>query len=318
MEQTSIPERLLQSVVDLAQDTLRVPGVTLSIPRFPDMAISAGTLAHDVVTVPVRYQGEDVGELTVSQRTPADQFSGPDLRLLDEIARQTGIAVHSIMLSHDLRQSRERIVTAREEERRRIRRDLHDGLGPALASLSLQVEIARDLITTDPARSSVLLDDVLAQTQESLLDIRRLVYDLRPPALDDLGLVGAVRAQVATWEQGGLTVVLDLPQDLPSLSAALEVAIFRIVQEALMNVVRHANATHATITIAIRDDRLHLTITDDGNGLPASYHPGVGMLSMGERAGELGGSCEIHTLPGGGVTVAASFALTGRLEGGQP
>jgi signal transduction histidine kinase len=221
------------------------------------------------------------------------------------------------MLSHDLRQSRERIVTAREEERRRIRRDLHDGLGPALASLSLQVEIARDLITTDPARSSVLLDDVLAQTQESLLDIRRLVYDLRPPALDDLGLVGAIRAQVATWEQGGLTVVLDLPE-LPPLSAALEVAIFRIVQEALTNVVRHANATHATIAIAIQDDRLHLTITDDGNGLPGAYQPGVGMLSMGERAGELGGSCEIRTLPGGGVTVAASFALDSRLGSCQP
>lgn len=307
LEETSAPERLLRSVVELAQDTLRVPGVALAVDNAPNLGVVTGSVSPAAPSVPVRYQGEAVGTMTVTPRSPGESFSPADHRLIDEIARQMGIAVHSVLLSEDLRHSRERIVTAREEERRRIRRDLHDGLGPSLAALSLQVEIARDLIATDPHRSSELLDDVLGQTRESILDIRRLVYELRPPALDDLGLVGAIRAQAMTWERGGLTVTLDLDDNLPVGSAATEVAIYRIVQEAMTNVLRHSAATAVDIRLTANADTIQLEIDDNGQGLPISVQPGVGLVSMRERAAELGGTCDVTASWNGGTRVVATF-----------
>ena len=307
LEETSAPERLLRSVVELAQDTLRVPGVALAVDGAPNLGVETGSASSAPTLIPVRYQGEQVGTMTVTPRSPGESFSPADHRLIDEIARQMGIAVHSILLSEDLRHSRERIVTAREEERRRIRRDLHDGLGPSLAALSLQVEIARDLIATDPHRSSELLDDVLGQTRESILDIRRLVYELRPPALDDLGLLGAIQAQAMTWARSGLAVTLDLDDDLPLGSAATEVAIYRIVQEAMTNVLRHAEATAVAIRLTASDGSIRVEIVDDGRGMPISTQPGVGLVSMRERAAELGGTCEVSANPTGGTRVVATF-----------
>lgn len=251
-----------------------------------------------------------MGLLEIAPRGPVDVFSPADRRLIIEIARQTGIAVHSTLLSESLKQSREQIVTAREEERRRIRNDLHDGLGPALAALSLQVEIARDLIVTDPDRSARLLEDVLGQTRESILDIRRLVYDLRPPALDDLGLVGAIRSQVARWESAAMRIRLDLPETVPPLTAATEVAIYRIAQESLANVARHSGATEAWVHLTVEHHVIRLEVSDNGAGLPTDAEAGVGLRSMRDRAAELGGRCVVTRGPNGGVTVTAEFALT--------
>jgi signal transduction histidine kinase len=315
LQETAAPDRLLRTIVELAQDALRVPGVALAVTSTPALGVHTGSVTADAVHVPVRYQGDDLGTLSVVPRTPAEPFSPADRRLIDEIARQTGIAVHSVLLSEDLRKSRERIVTAREEERRRIRRDLHDGLGPSLAALSLQIEIARDLVAVDPDRSRDLLEDVLSQSRDAIIDIRRLVYDLRPPALDDLGLLAALRAQASRYEHDGLRVVLDLPETLPPLSAAVEVAVYRIVQEALTNVVRHARATIATVRLACEPDRLEVTIADDGQGIPARITAGIGLRSMRERASELGGTCEVWPRPEGGTTVYARFNAGDGREG---
>ncbi len=309
LQENAAPERLLRTIVELVQDALQVPEVALAIAGEPALTVRTGGITGDAVNVPIRYQGDALGTLSVVPRTPAEPFSPVDRRLIDEVARQTGIAVHSILLSEDLRRSRERLVTAREEERRRIRRDLHDGLGPALAALSLQVEIARDLVRTAPDRSTELLDDVLALARESILDVRRLVYGLRPPALDDLGLIGAIEAQRDTWEQHGLTVTLDLEPDLPSLSAATEVAIFRIVQEGVNNVIRHAHATSVLVRLAASAGEVWLEIVDDGQGFSNNPQPGVGLLSMHERAAELGGTCTVTGHSGTGVTVTATFPL---------
>jgi signal transduction histidine kinase len=134
------------------------------------------------------------------------------------------------------------------------------------------------------------------------------VYDLRPPALDDLGLIAALREQIAQYQTSGVSFHLNAPEHLPDLAAAVEVACYRITQEALTNVVRHAQAHECTIRIALKE-KLILEISDDGIGLLASYKPGVGFSSMRERAEELGGSCAIESRATGGTRVFAQLPL---------
>jgi signal transduction histidine kinase len=197
-------------------------------------------------------------------------------------------------------------VSAREEERRRLRRDLHDELAPTLAALGLTAATARDRSIADPT-TTALLNDLYAGLRAAVGDIRRLVYELRPPALDELGLVAAVReraAQYTTAEQHGFEVRVEAPEVLPPLPAAVEVAAYRIVQEALMNVARHAHARTCAIRLALTDG-LRVEVSDDGLGLPPSYRAGVGLGSMRERAVELGGRCTIERLNGAGTRVEA-------------
>jgi signal transduction histidine kinase len=217
-----------------------------------------------------------------------------------------------------LQRSRERLVTAREEERRRLRRDLHDGLGPTLAALHLQAGTLRRLIHTDPAGAEQLVEEFRTELRAMIDDIRRLVYELRPPALDELGLVGAIQSRVeqinvgppADSQANPLRVRVDAPGHLPTLPAATEVAAYRIVQEALTNVVRHARAGFCLVRLELDGD-LCLEIVDDGIGFQPGGRAGVGIVSMRERAEELGGSCTIQPRSGGGTQVCACLPLPG-------
>jgi signal transduction histidine kinase len=213
-----------------------------------------------------------------------------------------------VRLTADLQRSRERLVTAREEERRRLRRDLHDGLGPQLASLTLTLAAARELLRHDVDAADVLLQELAIHTQAAIADIRRVVYDLRPPALDDLGLVLALREQAAQYSQAGLQITIAAPERLPQLPAAVEVAAYRIVQEALTNVVRHAQAQTCTVRLAL-GDALDLEVKDDGVGLPQGGRAGVGLTSIRERTAELGGTCRIESTPGAGTCIQARLPL---------
>jgi signal transduction histidine kinase len=251
--------------------------------------------------LPLTYQSETVGRLQLGLRAPGEPFSAADRRLLEDLARQAGAAVQAAQLTGylqrltaDLQRSRERLVTAREEERRRLRRDLHDGLGPMLANLTLQLEAARDLLADDPAAADALLAKLTAQAQGAIADIRRLVYELRPPALDEFGLLFAIQEQAAQYSYTGIQFRLDAPDRLPALPAAVEVATYRIVQEALTNVVRHAGARCCEIFLTVTDD-LYLDIRDDGWGIHSGDTTGVGLNSMRERADELGGVCTIDS-----------------------
>jgi signal transduction histidine kinase len=221
------------------------------------------------------------------------------------------VAAHAVELHTELRRARERLIIAREEERRRLRRDLHDGLGPQLASQTLTLSAASKLLRADPAAAEELLAEALTHAQTAVSDIRRLVYGLRPPALDDLGLVGALADQAAQHLASGLRVRVTAPDAFPPLPAALEVACFRIAQEALTNVARHAQARSATLTLTVDapNPALTLEVVDDGRGLPAQLHAGVGLASMRERAAELGGTCVVETAAGGGVRVYARLPL---------
>ena len=177
---------------------------------------------------------------------------------------------------------------AREEERRRLRRDLHDGVGPTLASMAQRIDAATYIVRDNPDEAIALLQGLKGQVRSTLADIRRLVYALRPPALDELGLLAAVREHAAQVAGGSdLQVLVEAPEALPPLPAAVELAAYRIALEALTNVVRHAQARTCRIRFAVvnADSRpgLRVEICDDGVGLPADHCVGVGLTSMRER-----------------------------------
>jgi signal transduction histidine kinase len=208
----------------------------------------------------------------------------------------------ALALSSDLARSREQAVSAREEERRRVRRDLHDGLGPQLAGVALLLESAGNAVGTDDDRARRLLALAREQAEEAVVDVRRLVHGLRPPALDDLGLVGALRAAAP---EGAPEVEVLAQGELADLPAAVEVAAYRIVQESLLNARKHAGAARAVVRLSADDDALLVEVSDDGCGIAPGAAGGVGLSSMRERAAELGGTCSVVALPEGGSRVTA-------------
>ena len=269
--------------------------------------------------LPLSYGSEPVGRLVLAGPGRRVELSPADRRLLGDLARQVGVAVHSVQvgeeaarLSVDLQRSRERLVLTREEERRRIGRDLHDGLGPQLAGLTMTLEAARDLVGADPGRAEKLLAELQGRAELAVEDVRRIAHQLRPPALDALGLVGALRSHAASHQRVQITV--DAPQPLPPLPAAVEIAAYRIVLEALHNVISHAEATSCRVMLqAERDpEALRVQVIDDGRGMPTNAPVGVGLQSMRERAAELGGTCVVRSADGGGTMVQAVLPLSGR------
>jgi len=254
--------------------------------------------------------------LRLSPRAPGEAFTAADRRLLEDIAHQAGVAAQAVRLTTDLQRSRERLVSTREEERRRLRRDLHDGLGATLAALHLQAGAIRTLMRHDLAAADAEILDVQAEIRSAIADIRRLVYALRPPTLDELGLVGAIRQYAAQYDlpgtqsesDGCLRVAVEAPEHLPALPAAVEVAAYRIVQEALTNVVRHAHARTCTVRLAITD-AFQLEISDNGLGFRPESGAGVGLLSMRERAAEAGGSCLVESAPSRGTRILVHLPL---------
>jgi signal transduction histidine kinase len=305
--------------------TLKLPYVAVMLVQSDASSVSEERLVaiHGQLTphaqasrLPLVYQGETVGQLVLTSRSGEAQLTRADRRLLEDLTRHAGVIVHAVRLTSDLRRSRERMVIAREEERRRLRRDLHDGLGPMLASLTLTLAAAREYLPHDPTTTDTLLQALATHVQGAVADIRRLVYELRPPALDDLGLVGALRDQAARSAQGGLQVAVEAPQTVDPLPAAVEVAAYRIGVEALTNVVRHAQANSCTIQLR-RERDLVIEISDDGRGLPAEMPRGIGLRSMRERAEELGGSCVIASRSEGGTLVAVHLPLAEEGEGGN-
>jgi signal transduction histidine kinase len=301
LQASMAPEDVLPSIVDTVGEALRLPytAVVLDGRVEAERGVSSGRDDR----VPLLYRGERVGELVLGRRSGEDDFSPSDRRLLADLSRQAGVAAHAVALTQALQRSRERLVTAREEERRRLRRDLHDGLGPSLAGITLQLDGARHQLADDPARARETLLALRAQTQTAIVDIRRLVHDLRPPALDELGLVGALREQAARLD-GDLRVVVDGPPDLPTLPAAVEVAAYRIALEAVTNAARHAQASSCTVRVSVNGG-LVVDVQDDGTGLPESYRAGAGISSMRERAAELGGTCLVERTAPAGTTVQA-------------
>ena len=324
LESTPAHDAVLPAVTRTLQETLKLPYAEIQLKREPgfETAASVGEPTADALRLPLVYGGRTVGRLMLGPRPGDEGFSEAERRLLEDLAHQIGASAHAALmtdealrLSADLQRSRERLVAAREEERRRLRRDLHDGLGPQLSSQALTIDAVRAIMRRDPDAAEELLLELKADAQEAVTDIRRLVYGLRPPALDDLGLLGALRETAAQYGAKGLNVSLEVPENMPPLSAAVEVAAYRIAQEALTNVARHAGATRAIVSIAPDEaGGLRVEVRDDGAGMPdrqadTAGHAGVGLTSMRERATELGGTLAVDSLPEGGTRVLARLPL---------
>ena len=303
---------ILPTIVDSLTTSLRVPYAAIALREDGAYTIASeqGALHGTPLTLPLSYQGSQVGELRVAQRTTADPFDERDLKLLDTVAQQAGTAVHAVQLTRDLQRSRQRLVTTREEERRRLRRDLHDGLGPTLAAQIFRVGAVRQLVHKNPDKADALLADLEDGLDNTLNEIRRLVYALRPPALDQLGLIGATKDFTRKYD-GQLAVTFEHPASIEPLSAAAEVAAFRIIQAALDNVAQHAQATNCTIRLATAAQQLQLDIRDNGVGIGQAYRAGVGLTAMRERAEELGGTFAVSTIVPSGTQLLATLPITG-------
>jgi signal transduction histidine kinase len=314
------PETVLSTLVQTVAHALKTRYVAIALKdgRTFNVAVAAGAFVPGAVELPLVYQGETIGLLIVAP--PVDgSFKQTDVPLLETITHQASTAVYAARLTADLQQARQRLITAREEERRRLRRDLHDGLGSTLASQGLKLAAVQQLLLRDLAAAARLINEVLAENNATVTNIRRLIYQLRPPALDEVGLAGAIRHQGAgrgdaSWLRTGLQLsVEEPPGGLPALPAAVEVAAYYIAREALTNVIRHAQASRCLIRLEEETNgsskHLCLTIQDDGAGLPQPMRVGVGLVSMRERAQEIGGTLTIDRVAGGGTQVIACLPL---------
>jgi two-component system, NarL family, sensor kinase len=312
LEASLAPETVLPTVVEAVGQALRVPAVAIELDRDGRFEVAAryGGAPGQPVALPVAHRGQPIGRLLVWPRSPGEQLTAADRRLLEDLARQAGVAADAVRLTMALQRSQERLVSAREEERRRLRRDLHDGLGPLLGGVSLGLAGVRHRLRRDPEAAERMLQRLQEQLETATGEIRRLVDGLRPPALDELGLVSALRERAAQFQHGpaGLSVTVEGPDVLPPLPAATEVAAYRIALEALTNAARHAHAHRCVLRLAV-DGALELEVSDDGRGIPAVHRSGVGLASMRQRAREVGGTCTVSSQPGGGTSVTALLPL---------
>ncbi|UAC01138.1 sensor histidine kinase [Dactylosporangium vinaceum] len=299
------PNGLVAAVAEAVAAALRVDRVRIERSVAPD----DGALCEPMV-----HRGERIGYLAVDL-SAGRQFARADLDLVEDLARYAAVVVRAGQLNDELRESRSRIVAAREEERRRLRRDLHDGVGPSLAAVVLKLNATQS--RPDPAQRNALIAETRDEVKAAIAEVRRLVDDLRPPAIDEVGLLGAVRQRAAALT-GEVTFEVTGPPVLPSLPAAVEAAAFRIASEAMTNVVRHAGATRCRIAVEV-GGAFELTVADNGHGIGPGATGGVGWTSMRERAAELGGSCTITSRPEGGLIVRAVLPLpAGHPEEVQP
>lgn len=312
--QAAEPEADLHSVVAAIAEGLRLPYARLALSG-PDGEVTReaehGAPRHGRYPIELTHGGRPVGMLELGPRGPGEGFTESERRLLAELGRQVAVAAHAAQLAEEVRASRERLVLSREEERRRLRRDLHDGTGPRLAAVVLRLETAQARFAGEPAVVAALAD-LATLAREAVADVRRVVRGLRPPSLDELGLVGALRELAARHSHDGFTVHLVGDPPVGRLPAAVEAAAYRITDEAVTNAARHAAARACAIRLTIDAAGLVVQVDDDGAGLAEDRPAGVGLTSMRERAEELGGTFAVTAAAEGGTSVRACLPVDRR------
>jgi two-component system NarL family sensor kinase len=303
-------EAVLPAVVETVRESLRMPYAAIQLAGDDQVTVESGRPVGTCNRFPVLHAGQPVGTLIVGTRRGETHLNAADTRVLQAFARQAGVAIHDVGVTRELRHAREALVLAREEERRRIRRDLHDGLGPALAGISLGLEGATQRVRPTTSDVGDLLDSLRAETAKCVDEVKRIVNDLHPAALDEIGLLAALHQHVELIASRTDGLHIDLQADqLPTLPAAVEAAAYRIGLEALTNVVRHSHAEHCRLELRM-NGTLQLSITDNGVGLPGgSERRGMGLTSMSVRAEELGGNCTVTSRDGGGTVVAVTLPV---------
>ena len=290
-------EGLLVAVTANLTEALRVDGV--EVVAADGTPVASWGHPDRIVSLPLTFAGQDLGELRVGTRR-GEPLGRADRALLETVTPLIAAVVHAVRLAEDLRAERNRVVAATERERSRLRQELHDGLGPSLTGIGLGLEAAQS--SGLPPRALELVTRLRDEVTAALEETRRIIDDLRPAPLDDGDLVAALRHRVDTAAAAGLAVSLRVEGALPLLPPDVEAAAFRIVEEALTNVVRHAQASTCTVTVRA-DGELRVTVDDDGVGLTGTElrprRGGVGLWSMRDRAARLGGTLEVRPLTRG-------------------
>jgi two-component system NarL family sensor kinase len=293
--------RAIREALVLPYASLRADGRELA---------SSGSAVTHTRALPLALGGDSIGEIVVGLRAGDLRLAAADEHVLRIVAPLLAQTIRARAMAADLQSSRGEAIAAIEEERRRLRRDLHDGLGPTLTGVAFATDAARNKLRDDPSGADALLARLRGDTADAIAEIRRLVEGLRPPALDDLGLIAAIRQQSAQMHTAvgvRLEVNIDAPDPMPRLSAATEVAAYRIIVEALTNVARHACSSTAHVRLSMAGGELEITVEDAGAG--GDWQAGVGMSSMRERAEQVGGTLQAGGGPDGG-RVQARIPLT--------
>jgi two-component system NarL family sensor kinase len=303
------PQLTMPQVAETIAVMLHLRYVALGFGTKSEQRVSFGSPPNQTTLheFPLHYLNQPLGKLMVSNHTANRPLSPGEHVVLQESAQQIGIALYVAQLTDVLQNAREQLVITREEERRRIRNDLHDGLAPSLSSFQLQLSAIRTFMQQNPPEAEKMIAELAEDMRQATAEIRRLVYDLRPPMLDDLGLVAAIKH--IKLPGSSLRLEVTAPEPMPPLPAAAEVAVYRIAGEAIHNVVKHAQATCCTVAIDVEAKTLVLRVSDDGRSFAANHTGGIGLQSMQERAAELGGTFSIHAEENGGTRVEVRLPL---------
>lgn len=326
------PDAALETVAKSVKEALRLPytGIKLIRNEQPLLVASVGKQPLETTSIPLISGGSEIGSLIVAVRSPGETFNEADQRILSILSRQASAVLQSVkqtmdigLLIEELQQSREQLIMAREEERRSMRNNLHDEIAPRLASMKLTASLVEDWIRDDPPKAILFINRFREEIGKTVEEIRGIVYDLRPPALDELGLIGALRQRAeqlqsvqAIADTRPLRIEFEVTASLPTLPAAIEVGAYRIVTEALVNVVKHSRADFCRVRIDFRTEtsELRLEIADNGIGLAkrsskAAPNGGLGLTSIRERTEELGGICRFDSPPEGGAVISATLLV---------
>ena len=318
LEPRTTPDDALAEMLSVLCRSLRLSYAAVEIHgHSTDDPVSAsiGEARGEPTSVELQVAGVTVGQLQLEVEPDRQPFGPRDRRLLEDVGSQVGALVQAVAINRELQRSREQLIAAREEERRRVRRDLHDGLGPSLATMVMKLEVAHDLIDEDPQGAAQLVGQLTEQTRSDIGEIRRLVDGLRPPALDQFGLVSALRQRAeehnlaARAADDTMLWTIRGSEDVEPLPAAVEVAAYRIVIEAVNNALQHSKAPTCEVELRRSLDALDIEVRDAGAGLPAANRLGVGIGSMRERAEELGGTFELTSAAGHGTRVLVRLPL---------
>jgi signal transduction histidine kinase len=301
---------LLPVVLATVTDAVHAPGATVLAPDGSLLAAHRATPASsNAELLPLRVGGRELGRLQLAPRGPGEPYGDGDRRLLAALAPQVAVVVRALELAEALEAERDHVVAATRQERQRLRRDLHDGLGPSLSGVGLGLQALQDArAADDQATADQLLARIREEVTTAMGEVRRILDDLRPAVLDRTRLPDAIRRHATAVSSGPIEVAVDAAADLPLPPPAVETAAYRITQEALTNVVRHAQAHHAHVTLDTSDAALTVTVSDDGHGISGSTHRGVGLASMRQRAQALQGSLRVDSSHQG-TTVVATLPL---------
>ncbi len=307
LEATLVPDALLPTIVETVALAMKLPYTAIELKEGEQFRLVAtyGTAGDPTLHIPLQYQQETIGHLLLAPRSPGEAFTPTDRRLLDDFARQAGIAAHTVRLTADLLQSRERLLLAREEERRRLARELHDSVSQALYGISLGAHTARTMLDRDPAHVAEPLNYVLSLTEAALAEMRALIFELRPESMETEGLVSALTKQAAAAQaRHNLIVSTDLC-DEPGLPLLVKQDLYRVVQEAMHNTVKHARARNVKLRLNQAPEGVLLEVHDDGVGFDttASFPGHLGLHSMRERIINLGGTFQIESRSGAGTHI---------------